>query len=225
MNSHFWAHGGGFTLQIEEDKDLAILSLGIAHLPGQGIRQATELALAALAQILRRFLGPDWNPEMVGFNHPRITGLIRYTRIFGQLPLFGQERSSLVLRAADLERAIPDADPAIAAELERYLSFREGPRARDFSEQVQELIRQSLSSGRCHAPLVAQQMGLSRRTLHRRLLECGTNFEQLLQAVRLELASEYMNAGDRTLTEISELIGFAHLSAFTRWRREWMPNR
>jgi AraC-like DNA-binding protein len=64
---------------------------------------------------------------------------------------------------------------------------------------------------------------MDRRTLHRRLVRQGTSFSELVQRERIELAQGYMDAGDRSLTEIAELLGFSCLSAFSRWKRQALP--
>jgi AraC-like DNA-binding protein len=56
-----------------------------------------------------------------------------------------------------------------------------------------------------------------RRTIHRRLAREGETFSDMLDAVRRELADRYIKEGKRSLTEVSELLGFSALSGFSRW--------
>jgi AraC-like DNA-binding protein len=107
--------------------------------------------------------------------------------------------------------------------MERYLAFVEGTHADNLSAQVHDLIRQLLPRGLGRIVPVAARLGISRRTLHRRLAAEGTSFEVLVQQVRIELAHDHLAVGRHSMTEISELLGFAHLSGFSRWRRRWLP--
>jgi AraC-like DNA-binding protein len=66
---------------------------------------------------------------------------------------------------------------------------------------------------------VAQRLGVDRRTVHRRLAEEGETFSSLLDSVRAELATRYIDNRDRPLASVAELLGFSAHSAFARWFR------
>jgi AraC-like DNA-binding protein len=87
------------------------------------------------------------------------------------------------------------------------------------TDNVRELVLGQLSTGHCNIDLAAKQMGVSRRTLHRQLAREGHTFTQILDAVRRELASRYVADKHRSLGEVSELLGFANPSGFSRWYR------
>jgi AraC-like DNA-binding protein len=66
---------------------------------------------------------------------------------------------------------------------------------------------------------VARSLGVTPRTLHRHLTEEGESFSAIVDATRAALAERYL-ANDRyTLTDISQLLGFAAPSTFSRWFR------
>ena len=222
LTDHIWAHVERVSMAFETSDDLVLLLPAIEHPLDTHVRQAMELTVAVLVNLLHRFLGADWRPEMVCFSHGRMAKAARYARTFGHAPLFEQERTMLVVKAADLAAEIPDADPVSAHELARYLEFVEGERGPDFAAKVRTLIRQMLPGGNCQAITVAQRLGMSRRTLHRKLAAQGTNFEHQVQQTRIELAGNYIGAEHRSLTEAAHLLGFAHLSGFSRWRRRWL---
>ena len=60
-------------------------------------------------------------------------------------------------------------------------------------------------------------MGVTPRTLQRQLDEADTSFSDLLNAVRLELVPRYLQNPAHSLTQVAELLGYAHPSSFTRW--------
>lgn len=219
LAANIWAQAEGLSIVIEEVDGLVILRTSIARAPGQAVRQTIELALAIIANILRRFIGQHWIPEMVLFSHARPANMALHIAAFGRPPVFGQYIDAIVLRATDLDIAIPEADAGTAAQLLRYLEFVAGRRTTDFSAKVRQMIGVLLPAGRAQADLVARQLGIDRRTLHRRLARQGTSFSDILQRERREMAQAYIDAGDRSLTEIAELLGFSCLSAFSRWRR------
>jgi AraC-like DNA-binding protein len=219
LANHVWAHMEGIALEIDEGDGLAILSPAFARAASGPARQASELAVAMIFRLLRRFLGAAWRPEMIIFDHARPGNLARYARFFGQAPLFGQDRNAVVVRTQDLDAAIPDADPAWAHQLTRYLEFVAGSRDAAYATRVREAIHLLLPRGECKVDRVARHFGVDRRTVHRKLVQEGTSFDALVLQARTELAAAYLATKDRSLTEIAGLLGFSCLSAFSRWRR------
>lgn len=68
---------------------------------------------------------------------------------------------------------------------------------------------------------VARSMGLSARTLQRRLKDCGVDFEDLLDETRRSEALRLMAEGGHTMTEIAYRIGYSDPAHFTRAFRRW----
>jgi AraC-like DNA-binding protein len=62
---------------------------------------------------------------------------------------------------------------------------------------------------------------MSPRTLQRHLSEEGTGFSELLDALRHELALEYVRDMQRPLGEVAYLLGYSELSAFLRAFKRW----
>jgi AraC-like DNA-binding protein len=86
-----------------------------------------------------------------------------------------------------------------------------------FTDRVRQLVVLLLPRGLCRVDVVAQHLGVDRRTVHRKLLAEGTSFSALLEAERRALASRYVEGTDRPLTDVAALLGFAAPSAFARW--------
>ncbi len=107
-----------------------------------------------------------------------------------------------------------------AARALRYFEQEAGLARADPAATVRDLILALLPTGTCTIDRVAAHLGMSRRTLHRRLAAAGgASFTQLLDETRLGLARKYLAAGRYSLTEIAERLGYGSLSAFSRWRR------
>ena len=87
------------------------------------------------------------------------------------------------------------------------------------SASVRECIYTMLPSGLCSADSVAARLGVDRRTVHRHLAREGKTFSSLMDSVRAELVTRYIDNRDRPLASLAELLGFSALSAFSRWFR------
>ncbi|MEL0150644.1 MAG: helix-turn-helix domain-containing protein, partial [Rhodobiaceae bacterium] len=111
--------------------------------------------------------------------------------------------------------------PHSAKQVEAHFSAIIGPRAETFRDTVSSHIQSLMPQGTCRIAHVADQMGITRRTVHRRLAEEGTSFSQLVQQNRVRLADSYTNsaAKKRSKTEIAQLLGYANLSSFSRWTK------
>jgi AraC-like DNA-binding protein len=84
---------------------------------------------------------------------------------------------------------------------------------------VTRLVEMLLPVGRCSTHQVARSLGVTQRTLHRRLATEGQSFSSIVHATRETLAERYLSADRYSLTDVSELLGFTAPSAFSRWFR------
>lgn len=219
MVANIWIQIEGLTLALEERDGLAIFSIDLIDTHGTGATQAIELVAANVARSLHQVLGPHWHPEMVIFRHAKPDNVGRHLEAFRRIPFFLHDQNAIVLLAADLDAPMPKSDPEAAKHLAHYLQLIAGSRQQDFLSKVRQLIAAMLPQGMCRMDRLARQLGMHERTLHRRLEAEGTSFGALLCAVRKELLETYTAPGQRSLTEISELLGFSSLSAFSRWKR------
>ncbi|WP_430421597.1 AraC family transcriptional regulator [Phenylobacterium sp.] len=214
--SHTWAQNQSLTLRLEIGDDVAVLRQTTA---GAGrSRQSVELSLGVIARAVRQLAGAAATDAR--FMHPRPADITLHRRVFGTTPAFDQDFDGLVFEARDLQTPVAGADPVAARRALRYAEWEMGARAEDTVATVRELILALLPTGTCGIARVAALMGMSRRTLHRRLHAAGgMTFEGLLDEMRRELARRYLADGHHTLTDIAGRLGYGSLSAFSRWRR------
>ncbi|UUZ64625.1 AraC family transcriptional regulator [Polaromonas sp. P1-6] len=85
--------------------------------------------------------------------------------------------------------------------------------------KVRRLVLSLLSTGHCSADQVASQLGIDRRTVHRRLAREGSTFTGIFDEVRTGLAVRYLGRRERPVSYVVELLGFSVHSAFARWFR------
>jgi len=86
--------------------------------------------------------------------------------------------------------------------------------------RVERLLAHS-ETGRAPAEVVAASLGLSRRTLMRRLAEAGLNYRELVDAELKTRARRWLDSGALSKAEISERLGFADVTGFSRACRRW----
>jgi AraC-like DNA-binding protein len=88
-------------------------------------------------------------------------------------------------------------------------------------DQVKEAIRRSLGGKRPTLQNVARELGMSARTLQRRLTGGGTSFQQLVEGARRELARHYLKQSKVELNETAFLLGFEDANSFFRAFQVW----
>lgn len=207
-------------LRMTERNELAMISVGFDFGEQMPCRQSQELAVGVVHGILREFLGPDWHPVSVCFTHDAPADRGVHERFFGVTPQFGHPFDGLVLYGTDLAAPNRVSDPNLRTYAQQFLKSLATPRDLTTVDRVRELIKLFLPAGRCSLSQIARELQFDRRTLHRHLAAHGETFTTLLDAVRAELAEQYLSNGRYSLSEISLLLGFAAPSGFSRWFRQ-----
>lgn len=208
-------HNEALDVSLLVQGDVALLSCKI-NAPGHKT-QATDVAVAMLHRILRQLLGTGWAPEMICLERLAPIQTRHFHKVFGHCVHFSQEFSGIVFNTADLRRPNLLAEAALrpyTAGLRMSLRDQHGE---PLAGRTHRLLRVTLSSGRCTAPFVARQLGLSRRTFDRRLAAEGTSFHALLDDVRRDVACGQIERSARSMAEISDILGFASAPAFNAW--------
>ena len=90
-----------------------------------------------------------------------------------------------------------------------------------FSFALHSAILRQLPRGDCSIELIAKELNISRRTLQRRLKERESNFQQLLQGIKSELAKKYLNDERLSIIEIAFLLGYGDHSTFSAAFKSW----
>ena len=206
-------------LKVEEAGDLVVIREELIVGKAAPVRQATELAIGVVFRVLTVFLGPHWRPRLVCFVHAAPKDRSVHVRVFGRGVEFGRDFNGIVCNARDLDRPNPTADPVIAQYARQVLEASLAHEQR-ISDDVRQLVIVLLPAGHCAIELVAQHLGMDRRTVHRQLAKEGETFSGIVQAVRLELAARYVDERSRSLTEVAGLLGFSARSVFSRWYRQ-----
>jgi len=212
-------------LEIEETGDVVVLREELIVGKSCSVRQSTELAIGVAFRMLRALLGPDWRPRRVCFAHEAPADRSVHDRVFGRRVEFGHDFNGIVCARADLDVPNPNADPAMAKYARQLLETSLGGTAPEITVQVRRLVVLLLSAGQCTIDVVAQHLGVDRRTVHRRLVREGHTFSGIVDAVRRELADRYLSDRHRTLADVSAMLGFSAPSGFSRWYRRQFSDK
>ena len=181
-----------------------------------------ELSFAVAVNLARRVARRMVPLREVWFTHPAPPDLAPYTTAFGCPVRFGAPYNAIVGSLAEFRKPLTSGSEPfrrrIIQQAEKFLSAL--PSLDFFEDRVCAQIEAELPGGNTNAAAVAEKLGVSARTLHRRLHQEGTSYQDLLDRVRFRLAVRHLGAG-RTVAEVAHLVGFAQASTFHRAFKSW----
>jgi len=180
------------------------------------------------------FLGQwvTWGRELIGSDVAADSVRMRWRgpadaepieHFFGGHVVFGVEEDALVLGSELVERPLPQRTPELTGIFEDYAAaiIRKLSPDPSLPEQVRAILAESIPSGAGHEGEVAARLGITCRTLRRRLANAGLTF----RAIRYDLLrsqAERMLREDRLpISEIAFLLGYSEPSTFHRAFRSW----
>lgn len=191
-------------------------------------RQDTEFSLSTTCALIRTLLGPRWAPVEVHFEHsaPEHTPMDvqDYLRAIFKAPvLFDQGVNRLVIDRHDMERQVSRPPLAMAPYLEQHLRdlLRNSSDDVTYSAQVSYLIAKRLGQWPVDKASLADELGLSTRTLQRRLSEEGTSLRALIRAHRARIAEPLLSRGTTPVTAIAHNVGYSDPTVFSRAFKSW----
>lgn len=185
-----------------------------------GMRCANEAALGETTAIARQLGGSAMRPLRVRFRHPAPPDLRAHREHFDAPLEFDAERDSVEFAADLLAQPLARRDPAMSKFFVGQLEQRAGGE-KPLRLALEALIREALPSGPPGIEDVARRLGMSARTLQRRLAEQDTSFLDVLEDTRRSLAAQLVAEPGRPLAEVAFLLGFAELRGFYRAFRRW----
>jgi AraC-like DNA-binding protein len=182
-------------------------------------RSFVEASVGAVVVLLRRFTGVEIEAVQVSFPHCTPADTSAHAELFGTRDVrFGLPLVELVFSASVLELHHRSADPGLLAFLQRQAeAVIERQRGADLSTLVRHGLREALGRGEGSSlDSVAHGLGMTGRTLQRRLAKDGARFSELLEYSRCERALELLQRPEADLDDIAERIGLADARSLRR---------
>lgn len=179
-----------------------------------------EMSAAWVA--FNEILGYSMSLKRVHLPHDGLGHTHKYEQYFGCEVRFNTGQGRLYFDSALLDKRLPQGDPDSSRRLQQQcqmLVARMSPRG----ELVNEVRLMILSRSGFIPDIdyVAEKMGVSVRTLRRRLKAEGHGFRELVDEARFNMAREYLERTLLSLEGISDLLGYSEPANFTHAFRRW----
>lgn len=213
----------GVRLAFIDDEPIARFELQFGEFDATAHRHVTEAAAVIFVRFLRKLVGEEWTPLSVSFPHDSPSGLQEHLDFFGCELEFGRASTSIAFGSEILPLAIEEADRDLLPIIERHLDdVIEAESGSDgFHHRLEKSVAGRVCDGHPTIRGTARELGLSVRTLQRRLDDRGLCYRDVVARVRERLAIRYLCDTEMSLSEIAFLLGYSELSAFDRAFRAW----
>lgn len=187
-------------------------------------RLHAEWSMAGMIRLLREASGQaDWGPLEVSFKHKEPSELGLYHEILGGNVVFDSPEDSFLLESSFLEVPFQGTDSTLSDILETHATqlLLSLPEQKDFVRTLQRRLQKQLPGGNPSIEILAQDLGLSVRSLQRRLEDQGQTFQTVLDDIRVRLADVYLEEASTSISEVAFLLGYSGASAFARAFKRW----
>ena len=221
MAAYLHIHDGGAVLNLSVDRSVAALSYAILVDGVESSEQILDGAMAIAFNIMRELCGPEWKLSGLRLAHSKQGRLEPFKKFFGVTPYFDADQSELIFAAKWLGCPLPSADPTLHKLMIERASELQILTRDDVVGQLRRILKPLVSSSNCTLELAAKRLGVSGRTLDRRLALLGTSFRDIREDVRLQAACQLLRNTGKPSYEIAEILGYSDATAFTRAFRRW----
>jgi AraC-like DNA-binding protein len=213
----------GVRLHFSLDRTASI-ALEYVNVDRRTDRHQIEFWLVTLIRICRQVTATRLAPRQLKLRHLRDGKPSEIEAFFGSEVKFDADADQIVFSAPTASLPVVGRDTYLNRLLQQYAeeaaASRPGPRASVRSE-VERIIPELLPHGTAGAAEVARQLGMSSRTLSRKLREQGAPYAEVLEQLRVILAKRYLGDRELPVSEIAWLLGYCEVSSFTHAFKGW----
>jgi AraC-like DNA-binding protein len=213
----------GISLRVREGKELAVTFeyVGVERLSD---RHQIEAWVTWLVRGCRQLTGRRLLPSCVRFVHRRKGGCPELDTFMGCAVDFGAATDEVAFPGTVAQMPVVNADRYLNELLIKYCeearAHREAGRG-TFRVGLENAIAPLLPHGKARADEIARRLGMSPRTLARRLAAEGLTFAGVFHELRADLARRYLEDDDLAISQIAWLLGYQEVSAFTHAFKRW----
>jgi AraC-like DNA-binding protein len=201
-----------------------MINLSYSGVPRHSDRHQIEFCMFAALRICRLLTGQNLVPQHFSIAHYRSEGTAEMSRFVGTKVEFGADTDEFALNSNARELPVIHADHHLNDLLLKYCEVALADRGGGVSQlrtRVENAISSVLPHGRVLIEDVARSLGMSKRTLARKLSDEGLNYSEIFEHLRRDLAVRYLDDRRMHVSKIAWLLGFHEVSAFTHAFKRW----
>jgi len=212
-----------FWMRDDVARGTTVIELRLGNL-GLGWRCRREMMIASALQFARDISRTWIRPRSVSFRHGEPGDPSEHRAYFDCEVRFDAEFDGIEFDRHTLEIPLPGADGNLSRFLVEHLGAVAGDppsESATLESRVRQAIQSRLGKQTLAMDPLARELGMSTRTLARRLARHETSYHEILDGVRREQADALIDDPEKSLSEIASLLGFSDASAFHRAYVRW----
>jgi AraC-like DNA-binding protein len=220
LSMYFHHHDRSVVLDLRHARDQAVVSYAMLFTMDAQDQWLGNIMCLSL-KIMRELCIPTWCPSEVTFAMPRPRDIRPYEKLFRSRLTFDAPETSIIFDPHWLKRPVENAEPELRQLLLRDMEQNDYAIPQNFPLDVRRIVRTHIGMGQCTAKKISRLLGVSVRSLSRKLEENGTSVKLIVEEVRYEMAKQLIRNTDMPLREISEKLDYSEISAFNRAFNRW----
>lgn len=223
MSQYIYVFAQANRIRVETGRNRTVISYEYTMPQVVAYRQDVEFATTAIFILLKKLTGRQIRPRFVDFEHSKPEYANLHSQIFNCEIRFGRRGNRIHLDKNVLDLPILSADQSLFNALELSLANQLKIRSDedDLITKVNHMISVGLGDGGADIRVIAGKLGVSHRTLQRRLADEGLVFSEMVEKMRRAIALEYVEFSDYSLTDIALMVGYGEQSSLSRAVRRW----
>lgn len=186
-----------------------------------GVEYVYDLSITNMCGIMRGLCGMKWAPAEVHLSRAEPENAKPYQRYFRAPVQFGAHQNAIIFPSHWLKLRQGTGSRGPRQHLVTTAKKQHEDVPHGIVGAVRDAIRSHLSRESIRVVIVAKQLGMHERTLHRRLHAEGTNFRTLLDEVRQNVSQHYLSGSALPINEISMALGYSNIDAFDHAFQRW----
>jgi AraC-like DNA-binding protein len=213
----------GVHITYRDGKDVSV-SFDYAGVARLADRHQIEFVVTFVLRICRELTGLDLTPRRIRLVHHRTKLPPAFARLFGGDVRFNSGVDDITFSKSVARLPVTRADPYLNSLMVRYCDDALAKRPRRSTAwrlKVENVMAPLLPHGRPQIEEISRRLGVSPRTLARRLAAEKTNFNAVLDNLRRDLARRHLKERDMPISEVAWLLGYQDPSAFNHAFRRW----
>ncbi len=208
---------------VEEQADTARVRHHFRRLSARADRMHAEFAVAGFLRLVRIFAGPKARIDGAFFEHAVPVHRHEYHRVFEGTEQFGQAFTGIELSRALLDARQLHQDPRLYSLLraEAHRTLDTIARGAGHADRLKQYLSARPPYRIPKMDVAARELGMSVRSLRRRLAAEGVSYRELVQATLEEAATHVLRSPKRSVQEAADATGFSDATAFQRAFKQW----
>jgi AraC-like DNA-binding protein len=214
----------GIRLRFSMQHRTVKIALDYVNVDRDAERHHMEFWLVTLVRICRQVTNGRLTPSWLKTKHFRNGAPPEFRAFFGVDVEFGASADEICFPRHAALLSVVGRDEHLNELLRHYAeeALARKPRERlTIRLKAEDILLKLLPHGNAMVPEVARRIGMSSRTLSRKLAEEGTSFAEILDQLREALAKRYLHDETLPVSEIAWLLGYSEVSSLTHAFKRW----